>query len=225
MSQNKVEKIDVFICSAILITLIIMGILVAFQVTEPETAASEIPISVYSIEETATETVLEPTIISETINYTVETELLVPETSLVTETEETTYICTPSPTVTPISTTISTECVVEPIVESEEATESVLTAQKGVNYNINGNRETWYNLNMSGVIQIMRDNGFSEEDYPYWIREDGCKMLGPYIMVAANHSIYPRGTTIHTSLGEGLVCDTGSFIYSYPYGIDIATNW
>ena len=86
-------------------------------------------------------------------------------------------------------------------------------------------KETYYNLNMSGVVKIMRGLGYTEEDYPYWVREDGCKMLGPYIMVAANFSIRPRGTTIETSLGTGIVCDTGGFARSNPTQLDIATSW
>ena len=85
--------------------------------------------------------------------------------------------------------------------------------------------ETYYNLDMSGVVGIMRDIGFDAGSYPYWVRSDGCKMLGDYIMVAADLSIRPRGSTIATSLGMGLVCDTGSFIYSNPTQLDIATNW
>jgi hypothetical protein len=50
-------------------------------------------------------------------------------------------------------------------------------------------------------------------------------MLGNYIMVAANLSTRPRGTIIETSLGTAIVCDTGSFVSSYPNGIDVAVNW
>ena len=45
------------------------------------------------------------------------------------------------------------------------------------------NEETYYNLDMSKVIDTMRRKGYSEEDYPYYIREDGVKMLGNYVMV------------------------------------------
>ena len=78
---------------------------------------------------------------------------------------------------------------------------------------------------MSGVVSIMRNMGFSSEDYPYWVREDGCKMLGPYIMCAANLDRFPRGTTVESSLGTCLVCDTGGFAASNPTQLDIATNW
>ena len=86
-------------------------------------------------------------------------------------------------------------------------------------------KETYYNLPMGGVISIMRNEGFSEEEYPYWERDDGCKMLGDYIMVAADLSIRPRGSLIDCSLGKAIVCDTGEFIYSNPMQLDIAVNW
>ena len=86
-------------------------------------------------------------------------------------------------------------------------------------------RETYYNLPMKLVVKYMRRLGYSEEEYPYWIREDGCKMLGPYIMVAANLKIRPKGTILETSLGTAIVCDTGGFVKKYPKGIDIAVDW
>lgn len=99
-----------------------------------------------------------------------------------------------------------------------------LTASLGVVYGPSG-RETWYNLPMEGVIEIMRNMGFTEEEHPFWIREDGCKMLGDYIMVAANHEIRPRGSLLETSLGTGRVCDTGAFVLTDPTGVDIAVDW
>ena len=64
--------------------------------------------------------------------------------------------------------------------------------------------ESYYNLDMSGVVSIMRAQGYSESEYPYWVREDGCKMLGNYVMCAANFSIYPRGSVVQLTLGQGL---------------------
>ena len=99
-----------------------------------------------------------------------------------------------------------------------------LTKSAGV-YNGPSGKETYYNLNMSGVVKIMRSLGYTEEEYPYWVREDGCKMLGDYIMVAACFSIRPRGTIVETSLGKGIVCDTGGFASRNQTQLDIATNW
>lgn len=96
-----------------------------------------------------------------------------------------------------------------------------LTRSKGVNYGPTG-KETYYNLNMSGVVSMMRNRGYDATNYPYWVRNDGCKMLGPYIMVAANLSHFPRGSIVNTSLGQGLVCDTGHLGWSQ---LDLATVW
>ncbi len=97
----------------------------------------------------------------------------------------------------------------------------VLSASKGVVYGPSG-KETYYNLDMSGVVSIMRNMGNTDE---YWVRDDGCKMLGDYIMVAANLNIHPRGSIVETSLGLAIVCDTGGFAKNNPYQIDIATTW
>lgn len=86
-------------------------------------------------------------------------------------------------------------------------------------------KETYYNLNMSGVVSIMRRMGFSESEYPYNVRTDGVKCLGPYVMVAAHLGNRPRGSKVQTSLGTGIVCDTGGFASSNPTQIDVATTW
>lgn len=98
---------------------------------------------------------------------------------------------------------------------------SRLTAGSGVNYGPSG-KETYYNLDMTGVIYMMRSLGNTDE---YWVRSDGCKMLGDYIMIAANLSVHPRGSLVNTSLGKGIVCDTGSFAEEDPNQIDIAVTW
>ena len=97
----------------------------------------------------------------------------------------------------------------------------VLSKSRGVNYGPSG-KETYYNLNMSGVVSIMRGMGNTDE---YWVREDGCKMLGDYIMVAANLNLHPRGSIVETSLGPAIVCDTGGFARKNATQIDIATTW
>jgi hypothetical protein len=99
-----------------------------------------------------------------------------------------------------------------------------LTKSAGV-FNGPSGKETYYNLNMSGIVNVMRSMGYDEETYPYWVREDGVKMLGDYVMVAAAFSIRPRGTVVETSLGTGLVCDTGGFAASNQTQLDIAVNW
>lgn len=95
--------------------------------------------------------------------------------------------------------------------------------RSGGTFNGPSGKETYYNLNMSGVVRIMQNMGYN--NYSYWVRDDGAKMFGPYIMVAANLEIRPRGTILETSLGTAMVCDTGSFAQSNPRQIDIAVNW
>jgi len=96
-----------------------------------------------------------------------------------------------------------------------------LTAYSGVFYGPSG-LETYYNLDMSIVISNMRALGYSGD---YWVRDDGVKMFGSYVIVAADFCIHPRGSLVETSLGTGIVCDTGSFIYYNPYQLDIAVSW
>lgn len=98
---------------------------------------------------------------------------------------------------------------------------SKLTASAGINYGPSG-KETYYNMDMSGVVSIMRSMGNTDE---YWVRADGCKMLGDYIIVAANLDVHPRGSLVETSLGMGIVCDTGGFASGNPTQLDIAVTW
>lgn len=82
--------------------------------------------------------------------------------------------------------------------------------------------ETYYNLDMSYCVERMNSLGYVGS---YWVREDGCKMFGNYIMVAANFETRPLGTILETSLGTSIVVDTGDFVSTNPNGIDVATNW
>lgn len=97
----------------------------------------------------------------------------------------------------------------------------VLSKSRGTVIGPSG-KETYYNLNMAGVVNIMRGMGNNDE---YWVREDGCKMLGDYIMVAANLDLRPRGSLVDTSLGKAIVCDTGTFARRNPTQIDVAVAW
>lgn len=112
----------------------------------------------------------------------------------------------------------------EPIDYNGSYDEPVLTRSAGRITGPSG-EETYYNLKMDGVVRIMRDMGFSEQEYPYHVREDGVKMLGDYIMVAANLDLRPRGSLIDTSLGKGIVCDTGEFALTNHTQLDIAVDW
>lgn len=123
----------------------------------------------------------------------------------------------PAPAVTEEVVIINNAQTVETAVSSG----GVLTPSKGVNYGPSG-KETYYNLDMSGCIETMRSYGNTDE---YWVREDGCKMLGPYIMCAANLNLRPRGTLVESSLGTCIVVDTGGFASVDATQIDIATTW
>lgn len=112
------------------------------------------------------------------------------------------------------------QAAVEAVAEPQTGT-GVLNRTLGTVMGPSG-KETFYNLDMSGVIAIMQSMGYYAD---YWVREDGVKMYGDYIMVAANLSIRPKGTIVQTSLGMGIVVDTGGFAATNPYQLDIATTW
>ena len=97
-----------------------------------------------------------------------------------------------------------------------------LTKQGGVFF-YNGKRESYYNLDMSGVVAKMHQLGFKGE---YSVRSDGAKLFDGKVMIAADLSVYPKGTILYTSLGKSIVCDTGEFVHQYgSSAFDIATNW
>ena len=120
-----------------------------------------------------------------------------------------------------------------PLVDAQQHTSNIhlcssaterLTKSRGV-FNGPSGKETWYSLDMTGVIRIMRGMGYDEEQYPYTVDDDGIKRFGGFVMIAANLELRPRGTIIMTSWGEGIVCDTGAFCQKDKTAIDIATNW
>lgn len=96
-----------------------------------------------------------------------------------------------------------------------------LTKSAGVFYGPCG-KETYYNMKMDGVVSVMRSRGNTDK---YWVRKDGVKMLGDYIMVAASLDKYDRGDIVETSLGKGIVCDTGGFARKNRNQFDIAVTW
>lgn len=96
-----------------------------------------------------------------------------------------------------------------------------LTASAGVVQGPSG-KESYYNMDMSTVVANANAQGISGSQ---WVRSDGAKMLGNYVMVAANLSVHPRGSIVSTSLGSGIVVDTGTFAASNQNQLDIATAW
>lgn len=138
--------------------------------------------------------------------------------------------CTPTPTPKPTPIAVLSnqewydECVARGLVTPAHDYDDRITAERG-GYMGESGRETYYNLRMDNCVAYMRELGYSEEEYPYWIRDDGAKMLGNYVMCAANWKIRPRGTIIPTSLGDAIVVDTGEFVKDYPNGVDLAVDW
>lgn len=190
--------------------LAILVVLIVFSLTITDNASTEDvdvmlqePIEEVGTTEPSTELETQPSKEVETTESTT-----VPETQPIEEIETT------APETQP------TEVVEQPTQWQGE----VLNARNGVVQGPSG-KETYYNLPMDGVIKIMRNLGYSEEEYPYWIRDDGVKMFGPYVMCAANLELRPRGTIIETSLGTAIVCDTGSFAEKNPTQLDIAVDW
>ena len=89
------------------------------------------------------------------------------------------------------------------------------TDSKGVTH-----RETYYDLNMSRVMQSCGQGGV------YSVRVDGVKVdKEGYVIIAANYNRYPKCTVVETSVGPGKVYDTGGFALVHPEGFDIATDW
>ena len=97
-----------------------------------------------------------------------------------------------------------------------------LTKSGGVYYGPSG-KETYYNLNMNGVVSNAQNMGIEGE---YWVREDGCKMYGDYIICAADLNVHPRGSLVESSLGTCIVLDTGGFATNGSgVALDIAVDW
>ena len=96
-----------------------------------------------------------------------------------------------------------------------------LTKSRGVNYGPSG-KECYYTLDMTNVIRNLQRNGFWFE---YWVRADGVKMYGPFVLCAVNFELHPLGTLVETSVGIGIAADTGGFAVNDPTMVDIATAW
>ncbi len=132
---------------------------------------------------------------------------------------------------------LSEEIVREPVtrivaVGASEIERTPLTAAMGRNrYTVRRGdgtvierQETYYDLNMSGVMALFA--GVCGTENYYTVREDGVKVDAEgYVLVAANLSRYPRCSIVETSLGLGKVYDTGTFAATNPEQFDIATDW
>ena len=98
----------------------------------------------------------------------------------------------------------------------------ILSAKLGRVSFPDGRTETFYDLPMHKIVQQATEKNIPGE---FWIREDGAKMYGDFVIVAANFKTHPYGSIVETSLGPGIVLDTGDFAKKEPYTIDIATDW
>lgn len=88
--------------------------------------------------------------------------------------------------------------------------------------------ETWYDLPMKRVVKNMADLWYTEKKwYKFDVRSDGVKVLGKYVMVAANIDKRPKGTLVKTSLGMWIVCDKCDRAHQRGNErlIDIAVDW
>ena len=109
----------------------------------------------------------------------------------------------------------------EPTPAYNPPTGGCLTPSGGVHNGPSG-LETYYNLPMDGVIEQARNFGIEGE---YWVRDDGVKMYGDYVILACNRDVHPMGTLVETSLGTGISLDTGGFAEGNPTQCDIAVSW
>lgn len=119
-----------------------------------------------------------------------------------------------------------TEETTEAAKETKAATTSTWSGQKltklaGTVMGPSG-KEVYYNLNMTPVIELAQSRGVEGS---FWVRNDGVKMYGNYVMAAVSYDVHPYGSTFETSLGTAIALDTGGFAASNPTMIDIAVRW
>ena len=154
------------------------------------------------------------------------TEEVTEEPEVEKEEKEDILIAASAPAPVPTTET-TTEAPVAPAPQPEQPKYELqsgdcLTKSGGVYYGPSG-KETYYNLNMSGVVSIAQSQGIEGE---YWVREDGCKMYGEYIICAADLNTHPRGSLVESSLGTCIVLDTGGFATNGSgVALDIAVDW
>lgn len=152
------------------------------------------------------------------------TEEVTEEPEVEKEEKEDILIAAPAPVPT---TETTTEAPVAPAPQPEQPkyepqSGDCLTKSGGVYYGPSG-KETYYNLNMNGVVSNAQNMGIEGE---YWVREDGCKMYGDYVICAADLNVYPRGSLVESSLGTCIVLDTGGFATNGSgVALDIAVDW
>lgn len=125
---------------------------------------------------------------------------------------------------TEIARIVTKKPVKEVVVVGIKTNPQSLTKAKGAQHFTDSNgvthRETYYDLDMSRVMQACGQGGY------YTVRVDGVKVdRDGYVIIAANLARYPRCSIVETSVGPGKVYDTGGFAAVHPDGFDIATDW
>ena len=175
----------------------------------------------------ATETDATITDATETdVTEEVTTEEVTEEPEVEKEEKEDILIAASAPAPAP-TTEATTEAPVAPAPQPEQPkyepqSGDCLTKSGGVYYGPSG-KETYYNLNMNGVVSNAQNMGIEGE---YWVREDGCKMYGDYVICAADLNVHPRGSLVESSLGTCIVLDTGGFATNGSgVALDIAVDW
>ena len=154
------------------------------------------------------------------------TEEVTEEPEVEKEEKEDILIAASAPAPVPTTET-TTEAPVAPAPQPEQPkyepqSGDCLTKSGGVYYGPSG-KETYYNLNMNGVVSNAQNMGIEGE---YWVREDGCKMYGDYVICAADLNVHPRGSLVESSLGTCIVLDTGGFATNGSgVALDIAVDW
>lgn len=104
--------------------------------------------------------------------------------------------------------------------EPYNVTKNRLTRSKGVVY-YNGHKETWYSQEVlpGGGLTALNNNGRH-------VAKDGTiRDKDGYIAIAADLSLYPRGTVVMTSLGPGKVYDTGVSGQHFDIYVSTKNGW
>jgi hypothetical protein len=96
----------------------------------------------------------------------------------------------------------------------------VLTARLGV-VDFNGHKETWYDLNLSKVVE--RADKYYGTKGVYAVTDEGIKTYNGLVICAAHQSV-PYGTLVETSRGIGVVLDYHTVAEDKTL-IDVATDW
>ena len=85
--------------------------------------------------------------------------------------------------------------------------------------------ESYCQMDPNEFVQNLRDIGMDEEHYPVWVRYDGMKMFGPYVICAANLEEHPIGSIVQGKFGEYIVVAATAEAQQIPEILKIAVDW